>query len=466
MQRLNKIIAWISFTALALPALAQEQHAFSIQQAIEYGKKNNVQVKNALLGIQLQQEQNREITAAAYPQINGSLGATYNPYVATQVIPNFIAPSVYQVLIDQQVKDGSGNPIGFPPGGFGNIAAQFGTKFNASAGVDLSQLLFDGQVFVGLKARKTSIEWQTKSAEVTDEAVRSNIYKIYYQLVVGKVQVELLDANIARLAKLSHDTKELYKNGFAEQLDVNKVEVQSANLETEKLKALNSISNGYLGLKFLIGMPIKDSLLLTDTLNEEEIKQGILPLADYNYKDRKDYQYAELGKKLNEFNIKRYQLSQLPTFSLTGNYSKSAQRNKFDFFGKGDWFNISAINFRMSVPIFHGFAAKAKIAQARIQLQQTQNQIESLQLSIDQQVATARANFTTAITTLDYQKKNMQLAETVYNQTKKKYEIGTGSNLEITGAQTDLKQAQTNYISAVYDAIIAKIDYLKATGKL
>jgi outer membrane protein len=465
MQRLNKLIAWIGLIALALPVQAQEKHAFTIQQALDYAKKNNVQVKNALLGIQLQQQQNKEITAAAYPQINGSVSATYNPYVATQVLPNFISPSVYQVLIDQNVKDGTGNPIAMPSD-FGNIAAQFGTKHNASAGAELNQLLFDGQVFIGLKARSTSIAWQTKYAEVTEETVRTNIYKIYYQLLVGKTQIELLDANIDRIRKLSHDTKELYKNGFAEQLDVNKVDVQAANLNTEKLKALNSISNGYLGLKFLMGMPVKDSLVLTDSLDEEQIKQGALPLADYNYKDRKDYQYAELGKKLNEFNIKRYQLGQIPTFSLSGNYYKSAQRNKFDYFGKGDWYNVSAISVRMSIPIFNGFVTRAKIGQARIQLQQTQNQIESLKIQIDQEVETAKSNFTTAVTTLDYQKKNMQLAETVYDQTKKKYEIGTGSNTEITAAETDLKEAQTNYINAVYDAIIAKIDYIKATGKL
>ena len=54
----------------------------------------------------------------------------------------------------------------------------------------------------------------------------------------------------------------------------------------------------------------------------------------------------------------------------------------------------------------------------------------------------------------------------MYAQTKKKYEIGTGSNMEITGAQTDLVTAQTNYIGAMYSAIIARVDYLKATGKL
>ena len=60
----------------------------------------------------------------------------------------------------------------------------------------------------------------------------------------------------------------------------------------------------------------------------------------------------------------------------------------------------------------------------------------------------------------------MDLAERVYGQTKKKYEIGTGSNTEINVADTDLKTAQTNYISALYDAIIAKVEYLNAIGKL
>ena len=60
----------------------------------------------------------------------------------------------------------------------------------------------------------------------------------------------------------------------------------------------------------------------------------------------------------------------------------------------------------------------------------------------------------------------MELAVQVYDQTKKKYEMGLGSNIEITAAQTDLKAAQTNYITSLYDAIIARIDFLKATGKL
>lgn len=466
---------WPGFLAfLLLPAIGWGQspdtakvtrHEFSVQQAIAYAKKNNVNVKNALLDVQYQEQFNREVTSRALPSINASLGTTYNPNVATQVIPNFISPATYQVLIDEGVKDGNGNPIQMP-NDFGFIAAQFGTKFSANAGISLSQVLFDGQVFVGLQARRTIMELARKKVEITEEVIKTNIYKIYYQLVVSKTQIDLLDANISRLEKLQHDTKAMYDNGFAEKLDIDKISVQLVNLQTEKVKALNSISNGYYGLKVLLGMPVNDELVLTDTLSDEQIKEGMLADSQYAYEDRKEFQIASIGKQLNEFNVRRYKLSQIPTLSLNGQYAKNAQRNKWNFFGKGDWFTISSVSLNVSIPIFNGFYTKSKIQEAKIDLQKTNNQIDSLKLSIDSEVAIAKNNFNSAIATMDFQKKNIDLAEKVYNQTKKKYEIGTASQTDINAAQTDLKSAQTNYINSLYEAIIARIDFLKATGKL
>lgn len=461
-------------TLLLLPTMVWAQnpdtikvtrHELSVQQAIDYAKKNNVNVKNALLDVQYQEQFNREVTSRAYPAINASLGSSYNPNVATQVLPNFISPATYQVLIDQGVKDGNGNPIQMP-NDFGFIAAQFGTKFSANAGISLSQVLFDGQVFVGLEARKTIMDFARKKVEITEEIIKTNIYKIYYQLVVSKTQIELLDANISRLEKLQHDTKIMYDNGFAEKLDIDKISVQLVNLQTEKVKALNSISNGYYGLKVLLGMPVNDELVLTDTLSDEQIKDGILASSKYSYENRKEFQMAGIGKKLNEFNVRRYKLSQIPTISLNAQYAKNAQRDKWDFFGKGDWFTISNINLNISIPIFNGFYTKSKIQQAKIDLQKTNNRIDSLKLSIDSEVAIAKNSFNSAIATMDFQKKNITLAEKVYDQTKKKYEIGTASQTDINAAQTDLKSAQTNYINSLYEAIIARIDFLKATGKL
>ncbi|MCO5236887.1 MAG: TolC family protein [Chitinophagaceae bacterium] len=439
------LLAWIW-----APGMQAQQHfpaaihSFSLQQALDYAGQHNVQVKNALLDIQIQRETNREFTGSAYPQVSAGGSVVYNARLPVSLVPAEF--------------------IGGQQGEFIKLA--FGVNWGATGGVTLNQLVFDGQVFVGLQARRTLMEFQEKQAEITEETIRANIYKIYYQLVAAKTQIELLDANIDLLNKFQHDTRVMQENGFAEKLDLDKISVQLANLQTEKTSALNQISNGYLGLKVLMGMPVKDSLILTDSISDEKIRDGILEMEDFDYGQRKEFQYADLGIALAEYDVRRYKLSKLPTLHLNGYYNYNAQRQKFDFLKKGDWFDISAITLQLNIPLFTGFSANARIAKAKLSLQQSINQREALKISINSEIETARNNFNSAIATLDYQKKNMQLAETVFQQTKKKFEVGMGSNTEITQAHTDLKTAQTNYINALYSAIIARVDYEKATGKL
>ncbi|MES2847591.1 MAG: TolC family protein [Bacteroidota bacterium] len=467
----RKLLAMaISFLVLAQNVTAQDtakatQHAFSLQQTVDYGMKNATQVKNALLDVKIQKQTNREITAAALPQINGNITGTHYFNIPVTSLPNFISPATYQVLVDEAVKNGNGQTIAFPEGGFGNIAAQFGVPWTVNAGVDFSQILFDGQVFVGLQARSTAMDLAAKTAALTSEQIKANIEKIYYQLIVGEKQLGSMQANIDRFEKLLHDTKEIYKNGFAEKLDVDKVQVQLNNLNTEKQKINNQLTAGNAALKFLINMPQRDILTLTGSLTDDDVKENLLD-SSYNYNDRKDIQVLAAASKLYGYNIKRYQLSRIPTIAAFASYSKNAQRNSFDFFGKGEWFTTSLIGIKMSVPIFDGFARRAKIENARLTLQKANNNLEQAKQNMDYEVTTIRDKMKTAIITLDNQKQNIKLAEDVYNTTKKKYEQGLGSNQEIYNAQTELKVAQNNYYGALYDAISAKIDYLKATGKL
>lgn len=441
----NKIVLLTLSFALTITGFSQQVHEFSLTQALDYAEKNNVQVKNALLDIQLQEQVNREVTGMAYPQINASGDLTYNAKLAMSAVPAEF--------------------FGGSPGEFMRIP--FGVKWTSNGGVSLSQLLFDGQVFTGLQARRTLIDYKEKNVEVTKENVRQNISKIYYQLILGKTQLALVDSNIVLLEKNKHDTRIMYDNGFAEKLDIDKLDVQLTNIHSQKTNIQNQITNGYLGLKVLIGMPVKDNLILTDTLTDANIKEGVLEAMTFDYTQRRDFQLAQAGLKLNEYDVQRYKLSKIPTLRVNGYYNEMAQSNKFDLFGShAFWSPVSAITLNLNIPIFTGFAANARIEQAKIRLQQTQNQVEALKLNIDQERESAVNTFKSAIVDMDYQKQNMALAERVYQQTKKKYEIGTGSQIEIDAARVQLQSAQTNYFSALYNAVIAKVDFLKATGKL
>lgn len=416
----------------------------SIQEAVAYAKQHSYQVKKVLEDIRIQQQVNREVTASALPQVNGSFNFINNIKLPVSLVP--------------------GEFFGGSPGTF--IPVRFGVQYSATTGAELNQILFDGQVFVGLQARNAAMEFARKNAEVTEEAIAVNVHKVYYQLLIGEQQLDLFHDNIERFEKLYHDTREIYKNGFAEQLDVDKVNVTLTNLRTDSLKLKTQINNGYLGLKMLLGMPLTDSLVLTDKLSDELIKENLLDSA-YSVNDRRDFQLLQIGKDLNDYNVKRYKLMALPTVSVFGNYFTNAQRNEFDFFKAGGrWFQQSTLGLRINVPIFDGFRRRALLEQARSAVRKTEYDMELLKLSIENDVASSRNRFRDAVLAVDAQQKNVELAERVFDQTKKKYEQGLGSNTEINTAQTELRAAQTNLYAALYDAALAKVDYLKAIGKI
>ena len=424
----------------APPAL----HDFSLAQAIDYAGKNSVIVKNALLDYEIQEQSNRATTSQALPQITGSLGFTQYTQVPVTPIPGGFFPGTQAGKV---------------------YTVAFALPYNNSASITLKQVLFDGQVFVGLQARRSSLDFYRKKEEVTEQMLRVNIYKVYYQLLIAKAQMNQVDANIDNQQALLHNTTEMFKNGFAEQLDVDKSNVQLANLETEKVQLQFNIDNGYLGLKVLLGMPVRDSLQLTDSLTDDMIRNGALG-DDYKYTDRRDFQLLTINRTLGEYNVKRYQKAYIPTLNFTASYQQNQYETKLDLTAPMSWFPASYFGINLSIPIFDGFYKAANIRQARLQLQQTENNMDSLKNRIDNDVRQSQLQFSSALATLDFQKKNMDLAEKVYQQTRKKFEQGLGSNIEITTAFSDERTAQYNYFNALYSAILARVDYLNAIGKL
>lgn len=419
-------------------------HQFSLAQAIDYATKNSVIVKNALLDYEIQEQSNRATTSQALPQVTGSLAFTQYTQVPVTPIPGGFFPGTQAGKV---------------------YTVAFALPYTTTASLTLKQVLFDGQVFVGLQARQASLDFYRKREEVTEQAIRVNIYKVYYQLLIARSQMDQIDANIENQQTQLHSATEMFRNGFAEQLDVDKASVQLANLQTEKLNLQLGIDNGYLGLKVLLGMPVRDSLQLTDSLTYDMIRNGVLS-DDYKYSDRRDFQLMTINKTLNEYNVKRYQKSYIPSLNLTATYQQNQYEQKLDWTAPMSWFPASFYSLNLSIPIFDGFYKAANIRQARLQLQQTENDMDSLRNRIDNDVRQSQLQFSSALATLDFQKKNMDLAQKVYDQTRKKFEQGLGSNTEITTAFADERTAQYNYFNALYSAILAKVDYLNAIGKL
>ena len=464
---MHKLSWGLILLLLGLTSSAQEQYRLSADEAVDMALKKVTEIRNLQIDKKLQHALNREITGQAMPQLEGSVQMMHYFNIPVTFIPDFISPAVYDVLVEQGVRDANNQPIQKPTGEPQLFPAAFGVPWQASVGFSLQQLLFQPDVFVGLKARGASMDLADYNIRVMEDSIKSNVLRSYYAVVIAEKRFAILKESVARIEKLLSDQNAMYENGFAERLDIDKTQVNLNNLNTSLSQVKNLVELGYAALKFATGLEQKDELVLSDSLNIDMLKEGLLELPEFQYDDRNEIGLMKTMQKLQELDVQRYKLSKIPTVSAFWNFSENAQRQKFNFFNSNEpWYKTSFIGLNMSIPIFSGFQKNRRIEQAQLNLEKTTNNILNLQRAIDLQQVSSFTALKNAIAAVDVQTRNLELAERVYNTTKIKFEQGLGSSFEILQAQSDFELSQSNYFQALYDAMIARIGYRKALGKL
>lgn len=453
------LIACIGLAA-ALHANAQKKYELTVKEAVDMAFKNLADVKNAQIDYKIQEEMNKGIEGQIYPQLSGTAGLQYYIQTPKILFPDASKQGIYDVLKTEKLIDQS-TPVPAPT----LQAISFYQPWNSTFGATLQQLLFQPDVFVGLQARKASLQYVQANIEQIKERVKDSAYKKYYAILVADKQLYYLKESVKRLEKLYHDDSALFANGFAERLDLDKVEVQLTNLKTNTSFVETGLKLSYAALKFSIGVSQKDSVVLKDSLSVDEVKKEIL--ADsVNYEDRPMIRTLNYSHKLRELDVRRYKLQYLPTVAAMANYGVNSMGQKFIFDESTTWLKSSYVGLNINIPIFDGFQKRANVRQAKLRLEQLDNTLNYAKQGIDLEVMATKETFTNALQNLDLQDRNRGLAQRVYNTTKIKFEQGLGSSFEVLQADNDFQTAESNYFNALYNAVVAKISYQKAMGKL
>lgn len=456
---------------LAQFAIGQNQekviHHLTAVQAAELALKQRAEVLNASIDVKNQEAFNKEVTGMALPQVRGNIGVGKNFKIPVTVLPDFISPTVYNVLENEGVQDGSGNPIKWD-GVVNTFPAQFGVPWQASLSASVQQILFQPEVFIALKAREGAMELYESQLKVVKDSVKYGVYNVYFGVLVGEKGLQYAKESQLRLQQLLKEQEQLYKNGFIEKLDIEKTTVNLNNVTTRVISIQNTVTTSYAGLKFALGIPQADSLHLADQLTDEWIRQNVFALEnDFNYEMRNEIIALQKSEALQELQVRRYKMAALPTVTAQWNLSTSAQRQRFNFFDTGDrWFFSNILGMNISVPITDGWQRHNKVKQAQYSLDKTRNSVNQFKQAIDFQIINARTTLASAIAALNNQEENKVLAEKVFNSTKIKYAQGLGSSFEVLQSETDLQNALGSYYQALYNAGIARIAYQRALGKL
>jgi len=451
MRYLKGLLSTLIFTLVSINAQSQaleNTYQFTLDDCISYALENNEDVKNAKLENDKDYAVMREVLADGLPQIDANVDLANNFKVPTSFVP--------AIFFDPNAGEDEFLPV------------QFQTQYSGVASATFTQLIFDGSYFIGLQAAKTFTQLTAKDYMLSKIDIIANVTKAYYTVLVSIERLELVRKNYNRLDSLLRETKLLFENGFAEKIDVNRSQVQFNNIDVELNNSERLVLLSYSLLKFQMSMPLDEGLILLDDIEAIEFSHEEDLGRDFQLSDRVEISRVQVAQELAAIDVRYIKVQYLPKLEFYSTVGASSGTTIFnDMFRFDDnWFGFGVYGLRMSMPIFDGFRKSNQIQQRRIKIDQVNNRYRRLEKSIDYEIQETEFSLKTSIDRMEAQKENMELAREVFDVAKMKYQQGIGSNLEVIDADASYKEAQTNYFNALFNALISKVDFEKAIGKL
>jgi len=408
--------------------------SFNLQQAIDYALTNNPNYKNAVADVAYAQQQVKEVKAIGIPQ--AKINVQMQDAIQKQV---FVFP-----------VNGIPTPI------------RIGNKYTTQAALNVTWLMLDGSYFLGLKAASEFTEMSKKLAYKSELDIRTDVSKTYFMALITLENIKLVGTSYNTINSLYTQTAALNKEGFAESLDVDRLKLQLNNITITQHKLNDQYQIVLALLKSKMGMNPEQAMKLTDDINLINDKYTVTDTSELKLSNRAEYQILQQQLLLNKYDVRRYQFGKYPSLAGAFTYQQSTFGETIDY---SKWYDNYFLALQLSIPVFGGFGNDAKIQKAKITQIKTENSISNVENLLTLEVFQAKQKYLRAEEYVIQQKENLALADKIVNITMIKYKEGVGSNLEVTTATQDQKNAQTNYLNALYDLIIAKIDYNTAMGQ-
>ena len=320
---------------------------------------------------------------------------------------------------------------------------------------------------MGLKAARTTREFYMLNQQLTENDIIEKVAKAYYQVYQTRQTLENIESNLALTEKTANVVKGLNQSGLSKKIDLDRTTVAVNNLKSARQQALNGLQLSENALKYMIGMPMNESI----TLPKEGFEANYdLAFDKGNTNNRIELQVLEKQKQLLDINVKVQRAALYPSLALQATYGYLSMGPKTPiFYGEKDKVygsDYSAITLGLNIPIFSGFGTRAKIRQAQIESQALEATLKDTRLAMDLAYENARSQLTNNLLTIDSQKENVKLAEEVLLNTQNNYRQGLASLTDLLEAERSLSDAKNNYTTALLDYKLAEIELLKSQGKL
>lgn len=449
-----------------IPEALGNQQVLKLTEAIQVALANNSEVKRSLFDLEIADKEVTKAWSSVLPDVSATAGYTRN-----LELPVFFFP---------QNPNDPNSPL---------RAIPVGEENNWQANLSVEQTLFRGEAFVGISSSKVFKAAQAENLRATTQQIVTQTRLAYYNVLVAEEQLRLQEATVERLEKNLAENRSRLKAGLIDEYAVLQVEVQLSNQKPQLTQARYDLQQAYRELKVVLGVPLDLEFSVQGDLNSYEVTaQKAIDEKNKNLKQvdnmtpyqhnkeadvmdvatdlRGDIRVLETQNSLKEREIKAIKSRFLPSLSASYNLGWRAEEPGTPTFFGNDRRRVrtQTVGLNLSIPIFQGFERTANLDIAQIEKKDLEEQKRAAVRSAKNEIQSARESLNQAIETAPARIEALELAREGYERAKARLEKGLGSQLDVTNAELQLREAEANYARMVYNYLSAKAQYDQAIG--
>jgi outer membrane protein TolC len=436
-----------------------EKLDFSLEDAINYAQLNNASLKSADLQIKAAEAIKWETISTGLPKINASIN--YSNWIKQQVslIPAAAfdnTQSIIDVVNNYFDVNQTNNNINQAEG---LIPLRFGTKQSLDGNISLTQLVFDGTYFVGLKSVQIYVDIEEGIRNKTSVELKKSTIESYGNVLLAKESVNIINKNIKIVENTLNEVIKIYENGLTEEENVEQLQITLSGLQSNLKNSLLQEKLASQLLNLILGLEINQEINLTDnfeSLIDKNINLSLIS-ENSNIKKSADYIIKNNEKTSKELLIFYEKTKLLPTINAFINTGYSGYSDSFNFTDKNQkWYGSTIFGLKMDIPILSSGEQLSKITRAKIELEKSNLQLSELEKKLSIEINLAKGNYQFAIEDYLNKKRNLELAERIERKNQVKFSEGIASSFDLREAQTQLYKSQQSYLMSMLSIINSK----------
>lgn len=442
---LKLTILSLSLAFVNINVLGQESVLkLDLETALRIAHDKNPTIKIADIEIQRVDYAKKEAIGALLPSLNAV--GQYTDNVMKQVM---FMPESFSALMG------------------GQKYMEMGYK-NSYNGVLSTQIpIVNFTLWQNIKNKQNDIDIIIEKSRASKIEMTKQVKDAYYGVLLSKSSLKVLEQSHKNALETLKNIENSYKQGVVSEYDFIRAQVNVNNLNPILINAKNGVDLAIMQLRMILSLPAEQNIETQETLESFNKNISLFSQIDKEtaLTQNSDLKILDYNITALENQLKLINTQHLPMLSASGNYIYQTQSEDFNF-KEYNWVSSASIGLQLTVPLFSGMQKVNQAKQVKMAIKGLQLQREYAKDGINLQIQAAINQMKAAKEQLNVNKDAIKQAERGYEIAKVRYQVGSGTILELNDSELSLTQSSLNYQQSIYNFLSAQANVEKIMGNI